>query len=144
MADLSARYSNASPIYLLLFLSVTYFLNRPCVYCSFLLAILVLVLFNFQNNWFEPPQISTTSSEEIPDPNSATAVRDLLADSAQILVSAVNGTAGALVNAATGEAGRRARSRPSWISLGAFGDWIKNVLSKRELRIDCLNTILRL
>jgi len=47
--------TNASPVYLVLFISATYFLNRPCVYCSLLLAILVVSLFDFGTEWFEMP-----------------------------------------------------------------------------------------
>jgi len=61
--------TNASPIYLVLFITATYSVNRPCVYCSLLLAILLLALFDFRaastapspttmstgpDNWFEP------------------------------------------------------------------------------------------
>ncbi|KAF4119535.1 Bladder cancer-related protein BC10 [Geosmithia morbida] len=41
--------TNASPAFILLFLVCTYFLNRPCVYCSLLL----LILFFTSCNWSE-------------------------------------------------------------------------------------------
>src|ERR1700761_6878144 len=53
--------TNASPIYLILFISATYILNRPCVYCSLLLAILVVALFDFHGDWFEPRYLSATT-----------------------------------------------------------------------------------
>src|ERR1044071_6831547 len=53
--------TNASPSFIFLFFVCTYFLNRPCLYCSFLLIILFLTscnwsercFFDFGSNWFQ-------------------------------------------------------------------------------------------
>ncbi|KAI0415162.1 bladder cancer-related protein BC10-domain-containing protein [Xylaria grammica] len=54
--------ANASPGFIFLFFVCTYFLNRPCVYCSILLLILFVTscywsdrcFFEFSSNWFAP------------------------------------------------------------------------------------------
>lgn len=54
--------TNASPAFIFLFFVCTYFLNRPCIYCSFLLLILFMTscnwsdrcFFDFSSNWFQP------------------------------------------------------------------------------------------
>ena len=53
-ARLTLSSTNASPIYIVLFLTATYALQRPCVYCSILLFVLVFSLFDFHADWFEP------------------------------------------------------------------------------------------
>lgn len=54
--------TNASPAFIFLFFVCTYFLNRPCPYCSFLLLVLFVsscnwsdrCFFDFSANWFQP------------------------------------------------------------------------------------------
>ncbi|SCO80420.1 uncharacterized protein FRV6_04633 [Fusarium oxysporum] len=63
--------TNASPAFIFLFFICTYFLNRPCVYCSILLLILFLTscnwsdrcFFDLGSNWFLPRP--TVPSEDV-------------------------------------------------------------------------------
>lgn len=134
-------YNRASPIYLLLFLTATYFLNRPCVYCSLLLVVLVIALFDFRSDWFAspvalaPPQPDTATT----DPS---AIRDAVVGGATMLATSLNSTAAAFADAAAAQISQRTSARSSWASLP--WEWAKGIIAKGELRIDCLNTVIRL
>ncbi|KAF4633062.1 hypothetical protein G7Y89_g5064 [Cudoniella acicularis] len=98
--------TNASPIFIFLFFVCTYFLNRPCVYCSFLLLILFAsschwsdhCFFDFSSNWFEP-RASTLSPEAV---NSNTMSNPTL-EQVAIYAGALNNTAMALAGTALEE-----------------------------------------
>jgi len=134
--------SDASPLYLLLFLSATYFLNRPCVYCSLLLAVLVFALFDFKADWFEPRHLSATYNPPAAPLDNSSALQSALKNTVSVALSTLNATTGALLGATTEQVGRRLRSRPDWSGLGL--EWAKSISGKRELRIPCLNAIIRL
>lgn len=134
--------SNASPVYLILFLCAYYMLTRPCVYCSLLLAILVIALFDFQADWFEPRHLPSAPATCANETNSSVPLQDVLAEGATLLASAINQTAGSLVEAAAGAVSKRIPGRLGWTTFGT--EWIKNVASKREIRIPCVNAIIRL
>lgn len=136
---LHSSRSEASPIYIIFFLSATYFLNRPCVYCSLLLAMVVLAVFNFQGDWFEPQSYSTSSNTAA---NQANSTLPRVADGITFLASALNETAATLFEAGKSEVERRARTKVAWYAVGA--DWLKNIISRGELRIECMNTVIRL
>ncbi|KAF1835251.1 hypothetical protein BDW02DRAFT_548715 [Decorospora gaudefroyi] len=117
--------THASPVYLVLFISATYFLNRPCVYCSILLFILVVALFDFHTPWFDAP----------------------LSDSAEL---ALNGTAGVMAQAAnvTARAAVRGvvegvRGRVGGGSGAQSYEWVKGLLGKKEWRVQCLDVLIR-
>lgn len=136
--------SSAPPLYLLLFLSATYILQRPCVYCSLLLAILILVLFDFNKNWFEP-QLETSPTEMTsPHTNTTSAVQDVLQDSLTMATTILNGTAGVVADAVATSFTKTTteESSTTWALLG--GEWLKTIFDKRELRIPCVNAVLRL
>ncbi|EGY15937.1 uncharacterized protein VDAG_07101 [Verticillium dahliae VdLs.17] len=129
--------TNASPAFILLFFVCTYFLNRPCVYCSFLLLILFFTscnwsdrcFFDFSGNWFQPRAPPST----LPDFSG----NDTYALNATVEV--LNTTASALAGAAADEFSRR---KQEWTGLGI--EWLRSLLGKREWRIDCLDVIVRL
>ncbi|KAK7414668.1 hypothetical protein QQX98_006525 [Neonectria punicea] len=133
--------TNASPAFIFLFFVCTYFLNRPCVYCSILLLILFLTscnwsdrcFFDFGSNWFLPRPNS--SSRSLPT--------DVLPDSADLfnasVVEMINSTAAAVTNAALDAAAAR---RAEWTGLGV--EWLRSLLGKREWRIDCMDIYIRL
>ncbi|KAF2182781.1 hypothetical protein K469DRAFT_585229 [Zopfia rhizophila CBS 207.26] len=132
--------TNASPVYLVLFISATYFLNRPCVYCSLLLAILVVSLFDFHTAWFELPLASEATEPAI---NGTTPLRDTIGETASIVVSAANSTAQAMVKAVID--GLRAKTASaSQASGGASYEWVKGLLGKKEWRIPCLDVLVRI
>lgn len=145
LTTLSNR-TNASPVYLILFISATYVLNRPCVYCSLLLAILVLALFDFSasgdGGWFEPryslyslQSLSSTSRNET---GAGNATLGAVEGAVSLLANAVNVTAGMAMDAALG-ASRKGLEEggSSWES------WIRRVW-RSGLRIDCLGVTIRL
>lgn len=143
-ADSELNRSSAPPLYLLLFLSATYILQRPCVYCSLLLAILILVLFDFNKNWFEP-QLETTSADMLSSHNNSTsAIQDVLQDSMSMAATILNGTAGVIADAMASSFTKTTPedSSTTWAWLG--GEWLKAILARRELRIPCVNAVLRL
>ncbi len=132
--------SNASPMYLLLFLSANYFLHRPCVYCSLLLAVLVVALFDFKTNWFEPRHISSAPEAPSNQSQSPAILPEALFDGVSVLTTAINDTAAAIMGAAVGEASKRLRPKSDWGGLGFF-DWLRE---RGEIRISCVNAVIRL
>ncbi|KAI9163109.1 hypothetical protein HJFPF1_04707 [Paramyrothecium foliicola] len=140
--------TNASPAFIFLFFICTWFLNRPCVYCSILLLILFLTscnwsdrcFFDFSSNWFQPrPSLAGGSS---PDGSLDTALLDHQEGHASLnasVVDMVNSTARALASAAADEITTR---RKEWTGLGI--EWLRNLLGKREWRIECMDIYIRL
>ncbi|AEO71014.1 6dfc910b-d20e-4c9e-bda3-7c4b2e55bd50 [Thermothielavioides terrestris] len=144
--------TNASPAFIFLFFLCTYFLNRPCFYCSFLLLILFLTSCNWSDrcfldlgsNWFQP----RTAGSYVYVPVSAwrgapaanlTATADLNATASAVISEMLNTTAGAL---ATATAEHIARAKVEWTGLGL--EWLRSLLGRREWRIDCLDLYIRL
>lgn len=124
--------TNAPPVFVFLFFACTFFLSRPCVYCSFLLMILFLTscywsdrcFFDLSSNWFEPrPPISDCGS----------------ADFNSTMVDMALSTVSALTGAATDEAARR---KAEWTGLGL--EWLRSLLGRREWRVDCMLVNIRL
>ncbi|KIM98969.1 hypothetical protein OIDMADRAFT_166524 [Oidiodendron maius Zn] len=138
--------TNASPIFIFLFFVCTYFLNRPCVYCSFLLLILFAsscywsdqCFFDFSNNWFEPrPQQSILSDFF----NHSNLTNQTLSQ-VSIYAGALNNTALALAGTALEEAKRQMVLRAEWTGLGV--EWLRSLLGRREWRLPCVEVNIRL
>jgi len=141
--------------------TATYVLNRPCVYCSLLLAILVLALFDFHtDDWFEPRYrradsrnsfFSSSWSTPAPTPqerlglNASSAIDvglmllDAVRDALAIMAAAVNGSVAAVVDGVRG----RTQATGQDTAGSVVGEWVKNVL-RREWRINCLDVVFRL
>lgn len=128
--------TNASPVYLVLFISATYFLNRPCVYCSLLLAILVVALFDFNTPWFELPL--TTETTEV-------AMNGTMpfSQTASIVASAANNTAQTLMKATLDGLREKTSSFPQ-VSGSSSYEWVKGLLGKKEWRIPHLDVLVRI
>jgi len=137
--------TNASPIYLILFVSATYMLNRPCVYCSMLLFILVVSLFDFHTSWFEPryahPEAlfaasstanSTTAESAVSSLGSLVPIPSVVSDAVSVAGAVVNSTLGGIVGKGVHES-----------SGSAMGEWIRGVMRK-EWRINCFDITIRL
>jgi len=130
--------TNASPIFIFLFFSCTYFLNRPCIYCSLLLLILFAsscqwadqCFFDFGSNWFQPRHISYNT------PVNGTNV------TAAIYADALQSTASALTGAALEEAKLRLAQKAEWTGIGV--EWLRSLLGKREWRIPHMDVYVRL
>ncbi len=144
--------TNASPAFIFLFFLCTYFLNRPCFYCSFLLLILFLTSCNWSDrcfldlgsNWFQPQPPGSYIYLPIPgwkrgDPASGAASGDLNATASAVVAEMLNTTAGALATAATEQ---MAQAKVEWTGLGL--EWLRSLLGRREWRIDCLDVYIRL
>lgn len=135
--------TNASPAFIFVFFLCTYFLHRPCVYCSVLLLILFLTscnwadrcFFDISSNWFLPrPSILLSPSEW----SSSTANSDSAAFNATV-IEMVNSTLKAALGAA---ADGITAQRPEWTGLGL--EWLRSLLGKREWRIECIDVNIRL
>jgi len=144
--------TNASPIFIFLFFVSTYFLNRPCVYCSFLLLILFAsschwsdhCFFDFSNNWFEARHHSSSSPIT---PFTGNAMSNQTMDQVSVFTGALNNTAAALAGAAIEEAKRRLASgfvpgRAEWTGIGV--EWLRSLLGRREWRVPCVDITVRL
>ncbi|KAL2018974.1 hypothetical protein VTK56DRAFT_10199 [Thermocarpiscus australiensis] len=144
--------SNASPAFIFLFFVCTYFLNRPCFYCSFLLLVLFLTSCNwsdrcfldFGGNWFQSQ--SAASYVHLPVPGSKgpeaannTATEGFNSTASAVVAEMLNTTAQALATAATQQV---ARAKVEWTGLGV--EWLRSFLGRREWRIDCLDLSIRL
>lgn len=137
--------TNASPIYLILFISAAYVLNRPCVYCSLLLAILVIALFDFSavsnGSWFEPRYEYSAQHGSARSTNSthgARAVADVVDGAMSVVASAFNATASMAVDALA-TAGKKSieENGSTWAA------WARRVW-RSGLRVDCLGVTIRL
>ncbi|PTB63694.1 hypothetical protein BBK36DRAFT_67448 [Trichoderma citrinoviride] len=150
--------TNASPAFIFLFFICTYFLNRPCVYCSVLLVILFLTscnwsdrcCFDLSSNWFlpRPPTTTTSTTTTIPSSSSSSSSSSSVASHLPFdhdhafndtVVDMLNTTAKAAARAAAEEI---AVLRNEWTGLGV--EWLRNLLGKREWRIDCMDIYIRL
>lgn len=137
----------------------TYFLNRPCVYCSFLLLILFMTscnwsdrcFFDFSSNWFQPrPGSASFLSGNAAGYSNATSILNSL--SAENISATANATAlvardmlNTTANAMLGQAAdqvAQAQARSEWTGIGM--EWLRSLLGKREWRIDCLDVYIRL
>lgn len=123
--------TNAPPVFVFLFFACTFFLSRPCGYCSLLLIILFLTscywsdqcFFDLSSNWFEPRPPIPSGNDQF---NSTVA---------EMMFS----TADALTGAATDEL---ARKKQEWTGIGL--EWLRSLLGRREWRIDCMQVNIRL
>lgn len=148
--------TNASPAFILAFFICTYFLNRPCVYCSLLLLILFFTSCNWSDNcfldtntstWFDPrPSISAPAGN--PEPLSWNTSFPEGGDYWKAIVDAVDGDEDRIREVAEDrsieEAAKiaSARARAEWTGLGA--GWLRNALGKTEWTIECLDLKIKL
>jgi len=144
--------TNASPIFIFLFFLCTYFLNRPCVYCSFLLLILFAsschwsdhCFFDFSSNWFEARSPSS-SVRHFDYSNQALAnvsASNQTVEQALMFASALNNTATTLGGVAFQELKRRLPVRAEWTGIGV--GWLRSLLGRREWRLPCVDVYVRL
>ncbi|KAF1734043.1 hypothetical protein BB8028_0004g07520 [Beauveria bassiana] len=134
--------TNASPAFIFLFFVCTYFLHRPCVYCSILLIILFLTscnwsdrcFFDYDSNWFLPR--SSGPLEEA----SCTGLHCSTVPSNSAAIS--NSTAYHLLNSTAATLAKAAVAKPEWTGLGL--GWLRNLLGQREWQIGCMDIYVRL
>jgi hypothetical protein len=148
--ELTRRRTNASPIYLVLFISATYILNRPCVYCSLLLAILVISLFDFNSSWFEPRYSHPSRLFAVPPQpqavtlhgNGSSLLPSAIMDTLDFVGGVINGTATSVVGSVIESLKGRPSPEVSVVN-DTVGEWFKSLLRK-EWRISCFDVALRL
>lgn len=133
------------------FFFLTYFLNRPCIYCSVLLLILFIsscywsdhCFFDIHSNWFEPRHLSSPLPNPLPAPLHPTRYSgNSTSEQASFIATVVNDTAAVLAGAAIEELKRRMDVRPEWTGIGV--EWIRSWLGAREWRLPCLDVYIRL
>lgn len=121
----------------MLFFLATYFLHRPCVYCSVLLVILFFTSCNWSDqcffdasaNWFFPrTAISHSNTPTHPSESSVVGavVLDMLAETSKAGLAAAS----------------EALRSPEWTGLGL--EWLRVALGKREWRVECMDLYIRL
>jgi len=137
---INGNRTNASPVYLVLFISATYFLNRPCVYCSLLLAILVIALFDFSTPWFESPLSSGSPDATV---NGTNPLQDTVFETASFMVSAANTTVQGMVQAAVDGIRNKVSTAPP-ITGTPTQEWARNVFAKKEWRVPCVDVLIRI
>ncbi|EEP78403.1 conserved hypothetical protein [Uncinocarpus reesii 1704] len=146
--------TNASPLFIVSFVTLTYFLHRPCSYCSALLFILFISSCNwsdrcfvdFKSDWFSPrfATPSPTAANNIPE--------DPTAGLTQYVLEAVNSTATALATAAVEETKRRVApsgsvplgngQHPELTGIGL--EWLRSLLGRKEWTLPCVDVKVRL
>ncbi|OJD20057.1 hypothetical protein AJ78_00074 [Emergomyces pasteurianus Ep9510] len=147
--------TNASPLFILSFITLTYLLHRPCIYCSALLLILFLsschwsdrCFFDFKGDWFAPRFSAPTSATSFPSSPEHSAP-----GLAGYVLETVNTTATALAGAAVDEmkkhfasnngTGVGGNSRVEWTGMGL--EWLRSLLGRREWTLPCVDVKVRL
>ncbi|KAL2808188.1 hypothetical protein BJX63DRAFT_42544 [Aspergillus granulosus] len=117
--------TNASPLFLISFVTLTYLLHRPCIYCSALLVILFAstctwsdrCFFNLRADWFAPrytpyaAEASGANSSCLANSNHLNNASSILTPESESLAGyvfeAMNNTAKALAGAVVDETQRR-------------------------------------
>ena len=137
--------TNVSPLYLILFVSATWYLNRPCLYCSLLLTVLVFSLYDWRSDWFEPrnnvfspaPLMASTSGNHTTTHGNP--IREAIIESAASMLN--SNVAESARNAVDNVVSRFGGQETGFIT-GA--QWLRELIGKREWRVPCLDVILRL
>lgn len=123
-------------------------LQRPCVYCSILLFVLVLSIFDFHADWFEPRwQPSTTRITEAASSllSGNSTVMELLGETASFAIAAVNGTGGSLASVALESIRKRNSNNTLITGVNENGfEVLRSVMERRQFRIPCVGVNVRL
>ncbi|KAA8647473.1 hypothetical protein EYZ11_010410 [Aspergillus tanneri] len=157
--------TNASPLFIVSFVTLTYVLHRPCIYCSALLLILFIsschwsdrCFFDLRGDWFSPRFTTTTNSTAaVADPihsnSSMIAPSETLAE---YVFETVNATTKALARALVDEAQRRLAlngtsssagvselRQEEWTGVGL--QWLRSLLGRHEWTLPCVDVKVRL
>ncbi|KAL2863543.1 uncharacterized protein BJX67DRAFT_252804 [Aspergillus lucknowensis] len=164
--------TNASPLFLISFVTLTYLLHRPCIYCSALLVILFAstctwsdrCFFNLRADWFAPrysPYDAAAPNSSLTCPHNASSASILGPENESLagyVFETVNNTAKALAGAVVDETQRRLfadeNSCPSASASGAsttaadeltgFGlEWLRSLVGRREWTLPCVDVKVR-
>ncbi|KAE8308862.1 bladder cancer-related protein BC10-domain-containing protein [Aspergillus transmontanensis] len=140
--------TNASPLFIVSFVTLTYILHRPCIYCSALLLILFIsschwsdrCFFDLRGDWFAPRYFSDPSASSVA-PNETVA---------GYILETVNTTTKTLAGVVVDEAQRRLALNGSSAAAGLGGlvqeewtgvglEWLRSLLGRREWTIPCVD-----
>ncbi|OOF96161.1 hypothetical protein ASPCADRAFT_207520 [Aspergillus carbonarius ITEM 5010] len=150
--------TNASPLFIISFVTLTYILHRPCIYCSALLLILFIsschwsdkCFFDLRGDWFSPRYSTTTTTAAAIDSVNETTL-------ASYVFETVNSTTKALAGAVLDEAQRRLALnnnngslssslspavQDEWTGIGL--EWLRSLLGRREWTLPCVDVKVRL
>ncbi|KAL4804853.1 hypothetical protein BDV18DRAFT_142678 [Aspergillus unguis] len=166
--------TNASPLFLISFVTLTYLLHRPCIYCSALLVILFAstcnwsdrCFLNLRADWFAPRYTPWSAGPDNcishPAGHNASVSSSLLGVENESLAGyvfeTVNNTAKALAGAVVDETQRRfamndsscvpsagAASGTTADDFKAFGlEWLRSLVDKREWTLPCVDVKVRI
>ncbi|EEA23052.1 hypothetical protein TMatcc_001916 [Talaromyces marneffei ATCC 18224] len=161
--------TNASPLFILSFVVLTYILHRPCIYCSALLLILFTsscqwsdrCFFDLRGDWFaprfSPPSYTISSNGSMVGGNAtmSTAFDGVVGFGNESFASFINSTATAVAGAAMEEIKRRTsvmladgtaavagRGQEEWTGIGL--EWLRSLLGRREWTIPCIDVKVQL
>ena len=129
--------TNASPIYLILFITATYCLNRPCVYCSLLLAILVISIFDLKSDWFLQPGATEDSATTTDD---LTCIQVYQPESTNLLLEAISKSTCTLANDDTEALNSGFDTRNTLLHYFSF-DWLKKYFDRNHWRLQCMDVV---
>ncbi|BCS24815.1 uncharacterized protein APUU_41259A [Aspergillus puulaauensis] len=160
--------TNASPLFLISFVTLTYLLHRPCIYCSALLVILFAstcnwsdrCFLNLRADWFAPrytPYDGTDGFNMTTSQNTSSTLLGMENESlAGYVFETVNNTAKALAGAVVDETQKRVSagdaSCPSTATpaataadeLTGFGlEWLRSLVGRREWTLPCVDVKVR-
>ncbi|KAL4996198.1 hypothetical protein BDV10DRAFT_173041 [Aspergillus recurvatus] len=140
--------TNASPLFLISFVTLTYLLHRPCIYCSALLVILFASTCNWSDRCFLNLRADWFAPRYTPyDLPAQGAESDSLAG---YILNTLNSTAKALAGAAVDETQRRLSGGDSCASgaseeLTGFGlEWLRSLVGRREWTLPCVDVKVRI
>ena len=146
------QHTNTVRRFVISFLLLTYFLNRPCIYCSALLLILFIsscywsdtcILDFTHNDFFSPRQFTSPIPNPLPQATNCSGIHENgHAGDGSFLITAVNETASALAGAAVEEIRQRMTPKTEWTGVGL--GWIRSWLGGREFRLPCVDVYIRL
>lgn len=140
--------TNASPLFIISFIALTYIIHRPCIYCSALLLILFAsschwsdrCIFDLHSNWFAPRYSTEPKDYDFTSGNATTAA-PLPGDSlAEFVFDTFNSTAKALAGAALEGAQQRLgveSKADEWTGVGL--EWLRSLLGRREWTLPCVD-----
>ena len=145
--------TNASPLFIVSFVALTYIIHRPCIYCSALLLILFAsschwsdrCIFDLRSNW-SAPRYNFAPGDHGSLSDNATVAAPVAGDNlADFVYDAVNTTAKALAGAAVDSAQQRLglESRPNeWAGMGL--EWLRSLLGRHEWTLPCVDVKVQL
>ncbi|KAJ5928079.1 hypothetical protein N7454_004842 [Penicillium verhagenii] len=146
--------TNASPLFIISFVALTYTIHRPCIYCSALLLILFAsscywsdrCIFDLKSNWFAPRYSAQSGEQYTSMTGNATMAAPIPGDGLTGFVfDTFNSSAKILAGAALDSAQQRLgiESRPEeWTGVGL--EWLRSLLGQREWTLPCVDVKVRL